>query len=72
MGNGVNVGAAYHVFREHVLRSLGAVRRRAPGLAQAVEQSAISPDQAIERYRDPSREVIARQRRSAKDRRVAG
>lgn len=72
MGNGVNVGAAYHVFREHVLRSLDTVRRRAPGLALAVEESAISPDEAIERYRDPSREVIVRRRGATDARRVAG
>jgi len=72
MGNGVNVGAAYHVFREHVLGSMAAVRRRAPGLALAVEESAISPDEAIERYRDPNREVIVRSRGSSGPRRVAG
>ena len=39
MGNGVNVGAAYHVFREHVLVTC-AVGKRAPGLAEAVAASA--------------------------------
>lgn len=73
MGNGVNVGAAYHVFREHVFRTLGTVRRRAPGLAKAVEQSDISPDAAIECYWDSSREVIVRRRIPVTDtRRVAG
>ncbi|WP_109472701.1 DNA cytosine methyltransferase [Ornithinimicrobium cavernae] len=72
LGNGVNVGAAYHVFREHVLRSLDAVRRRAPRLAQAVVQSEMSPDSAIERYREPHREVILRRRRSDAVQRVAG
>ena len=73
MGNGVNVGAAYHVFREHVLRTLDTVRRRAPGLAEAVEQSDISPDAAIERYWDSSREVIVRRRTAVTGtRRVAG
>lgn len=62
MGNGVNVGAAYHVFREHVLYTLETVRRRAPGLAEAVELSDISPDTSIERYWDSSREVIVRRR----------
>jgi len=65
MGNGVNVGAAYHVFREHVMRSLDAVRRRAPGLAEATENSDISPDAAVERYWDKDRAVIIRQRRTA-------
>ena len=73
MGNGVNAGAAYHVFREHVLRTLDTVRGRAPGLAKAVEQSDISPDTAIERYWDSSREVIVRRRTAATGtRRVAG
>jgi DNA (cytosine-5)-methyltransferase 1 len=73
MGNGVNVGAAYHVFREHVLRTLDTVRGRAPGLAKAVELSDISPDAAIERYWDSSREVIVRRRAAvAGTRRVAG
>ena len=73
MGNGVNVGAAYHVLREHVLQTLATVRRRAPGLAKAVELSDISPDTAIERYWDSSREVIVRRRMPVTDtRRVAG
>jgi DNA (cytosine-5)-methyltransferase 1 len=62
MGNGVNVGAAYHVVREHVTKTLQVVRRRAPGLAAAAEQSDINPDPMIERYWDPRREVIARRR----------
>jgi DNA (cytosine-5)-methyltransferase 1 len=73
MGNGVNVGAAYHVFREHVRRTLDAVRRRAPRLAKAVELSDVSPDTAIERYWDSSREVIVRRRSPvAGTREVAG
>jgi DNA (cytosine-5)-methyltransferase 1 len=64
MGNGVNVGAAYHVCREHVIRTMGAVRRRAPGLATAVERSGISPDTPLERYWDPARDVIVRRRGS--------
>lgn len=73
MGNGVNVGAAYHVFREEVLRSLSIIRRRAPGLAEAVEQASVNPDAAIERYWDPSREVILRHRQViAAPRQMAG
>ncbi len=73
MGNGVNVGAAYHVFREHVAQTFDAVGRRAPGLAHAVEQSAPSPDASIERYWDPTREVILRRRRAQSGaRQVAG
>lgn len=74
MGNGVNVGAAYYVLREHVLAALDVVRLRAPGLAEAVEASDLSPDEALERYWDPSRPVIARQRTfdTAAPPRVAG
>ncbi|KAB7745568.1 DNA (cytosine-5-)-methyltransferase [Nostocoides sp. F2B08] len=73
MGNGVNVGAAYHVFREHVLHTLAAVRRRAPGLAAAVERSHLSPDTAVERHWDSSREVIVRRRSGRNNsRRAAG
>ncbi|WP_286930714.1 MULTISPECIES: DNA cytosine methyltransferase [Aeromicrobium] len=65
LGNGVNVGAAYHVFREHVLKTSPSVRRRAPGLADAVEASAPSPDAALERYWDRERPVIQRVRRTS-------
>ncbi|WP_153504425.1 DNA cytosine methyltransferase [Cumulibacter manganitolerans] len=63
LGNGVNVGAAYHVFREHVRKTIRHVRRRAPGLAEAVYAGALSPDAAVERYWDPERPVILRVRR---------
>lgn len=73
MGNGVNVGAAYHVFREHVVKNLDKVRHGAPDLAAAVEQSALSPDLAIERYWDADRDVIVRRRtKQAASHRVAG
>ncbi len=72
MGNGVNVGAAYHVLREHVIQTLDAVRQRAPGLAKAVALSDVSPDAAMERYRDSSRQVLVRRRRPASDTRRAG
>lgn len=48
LGNGVNVGAAYYVLRQHVLGDLDNVRRVAPGLAQAVESAPESPDVALE------------------------
>ncbi len=64
MGNGVNVGAAYHVFREHVMANLRLVARRAPGLAQAVTSSPGSPDAAVERHWDPTRPVPVRVRRA--------
>lgn len=62
LGNGVNVGAAYHVLREHVLSNLDAVAKHAPGLAMAAEGSATSPDAAVERHRDPARPLLARVR----------
>lgn len=62
MGNGVNVGAAYHVFREHAFNTIEQVRERAPGLAAAVEACAPSPDTAIERYWDAGRPVLVRSR----------
>lgn len=73
MGNGVNVGAAYHVFRKHVLQTIEDVRARASRLAEAVESSAPSPDVAVERYWDRDRPVLLRTRREAvAEGRVAG
>jgi DNA (cytosine-5)-methyltransferase 1 len=62
MGNGVNVGVAHHVLREHVLTNSVAVATRAPGLAEAVQQSSPSPDLAVERHWDPTRLVVPRMR----------
>jgi DNA (cytosine-5)-methyltransferase 1 len=62
MGNGVNVGAAYYVIRQHVLATLDDVIRRAAGLAEAVMRSAESPDAAVERYWEPDRPLIVRTR----------
>jgi DNA (cytosine-5)-methyltransferase 1 len=50
-GNGVNVGAAYHVFREHGLRHLDRITKRAPHLAAAIRESADSPDRIVELLR---------------------
>ena len=51
-GNGVNVGAAYHVFREHGLRHLEQIAKRAPGLGAALRDSADTPDSIVERLGD--------------------
>ena len=51
-GNGVNVGAAYHVLREHASAQPGAVAKRAPDLAKAVLSSPASPDALVERHFD--------------------
>lgn len=59
MGNGVNVGAAYHVFREHVLATKSLVARN---VVEAVESSGISPDVVLERRHDAERPVLVRKR----------
>ena len=46
LGNGVNVGAAYHVFRKHVLRDADLLADRAPDLVEAVLASPENPDDA--------------------------
>jgi len=60
MGNGVNVGAAYHVFRQFVLLNNSRVRLEAPGLAAAALDAPLTPDDAVERYWDSNRVPIAR------------
>lgn len=74
MGNGVNVGAAYYVFREHVLAesSLRELERRAPHVADAVKTSPRSPDAAMECYWDAERSLLARVRRGSKAAEIAG
>ena len=47
MGNGVNVGAAYFIMREHVQRDFDNVKAVAPGLADAVAAAPASPDVAL-------------------------
>lgn len=44
MGNGVNVGAAYYVMRQHLLRTIDDVADRSPALAQAVQNAPPNPD----------------------------
>ncbi len=48
MGNGVNVGAAYFILRQHVLGNLDDVRGAAPGLAAAVGDSPANPDEVLQ------------------------
>ena len=50
-GNGVNVGGAYHVFREHVLSNREPVGKRASLFAGAVAASAKSPNPVVEALR---------------------
>ncbi len=47
LGNGVNVGAAYHVFREHVLRDADDVGAYAPHVAEAVLASPPNVDELL-------------------------
>lgn len=47
MGNGVNVGAAYFVFRRYVLAHAEEVERVAPDLVAAVGASPTNPDAAL-------------------------
>ncbi|MFL6099331.1 MAG: DNA cytosine methyltransferase [Actinomycetales bacterium] len=65
LGNGVNIGAAYHVLREHILANEGAVGQRAPDLLKSVAASAVSPDAAVERHFDEERSIINRSRGTA-------
>lgn len=53
MGNGVNVGAAYYILRQHILKDIDDVRAVAPGLAQAVLDSPMSADVALQAGPDP-------------------
>ncbi len=48
MGNGVNVGAAYYVMRQHVLSDLEDVTAVAPGLATSVLAAPLNPDERLE------------------------
>lgn len=48
MGNGVNVGAAYYVFREYVTRYQDEIRRQAPRVVDAVLGAPQSPDVVLE------------------------
>ncbi|HWU31708.1 MAG TPA: DNA cytosine methyltransferase [Marmoricola sp.] len=62
MGNGVNVGAAYHVLRTHVLANATAIRETCPTLAEAAIHSPLSPDVTVERHWDADRAPLLRPR----------
>ncbi|MGB3762197.1 MAG: DNA (cytosine-5-)-methyltransferase, partial [Ornithinimicrobium sp.] len=49
MGNGVNVGAAQHVFRQYVLRHAEEIAQVAPGVEAAVRSLETIPDRAVVR-----------------------
>lgn len=44
MGNAVNVGAAYYVLRQHVLRDHADIEAVAPGLAERILQASATPE----------------------------
>lgn len=48
MGNGVNVGAAYYVFREYVHRHKQEIALKAPDLVASVLASSTNPDDALD------------------------
>lgn len=50
MGNGVNVGAAWHVMREHVLRDEDVLKRTAVGrrILHAITSAPLSPDLVLD------------------------
>lgn len=50
MGNGVNVGAVWHIMREHVLRDQDVLKHSAAGrrILAAVESAPLSPDGVLE------------------------
>lgn len=47
MGNGVNVGAAYYVFRQYVLQHADEIRAVAPQVVEAVEARSDNPDASL-------------------------
>lgn len=53
MGNGVNVGAVWHIMREHVLRDENVLKRTARGrrILDAVRKAPLSPDTILEAMR---------------------
>lgn len=59
LGNGVNVGAAYYVFRQHVLADQEDIGIRAPELVEAVTRADQNPDVALAARRGTSRLRVA-------------
>jgi DNA (cytosine-5)-methyltransferase 1 len=53
MGNGVNVGAVWHIMREHVARDEDILKRSAAGrrILHAVQSAPMSPDGVLDRMR---------------------
>ncbi len=49
MGNGVNVGAAYYVFRKYVLAHRDEISLVAPQVVESVLSSSADPDERLDR-----------------------
>ena len=60
LGNGVNVGVAHYVLREHVLREATDIQLEVPGLVQAARAADPNPEVAVETYWDATRTAIVR------------
>ena len=48
LGNGVSVGAVWHVMRSHIARDEEILKKSAPALLRAVRSSPASPDEVLE------------------------
>ena len=53
LGNSVNVGVVYHVFRETVKQNIELLKRTAPGIVHAVEKSPINPEIRLRKMKKP-------------------
>jgi DNA (cytosine-5)-methyltransferase 1 len=49
LGNGVSIGAVYHVFREHALRDEEVLKQTAPTLLRALDRAPLDPTVGIEK-----------------------
>jgi DNA (cytosine-5)-methyltransferase 1 len=59
MGNGVNVGAAYFVFREYVKTHREEIAKQAPHVVEAVDSASDNPDEMFEQRLHPRPEAVA-------------
>lgn len=59
MGNGVNVGAAYYILRQHVLKDRENVARVLPSLVQAVDGAPLNPDDVLAKLRVADERITA-------------
>lgn len=59
MGNGVNVGAAYFVFREYVKAHRDEIAARAPHVVEAVDAASDNPDEKLAQPLHPRPQSVA-------------